>query len=166
MIQKSFGKLLRMLSYESNILTWFRSILSSSDIHGDMGATWVHQFDPETKTETMFWKRSSTPLEEFPVASYVNKVMTAFFDYTSKGQTLLCRFNPKNAWSDWRKTWKAIIRVLFHHDNAPAHRSEVVFKAIRNAGFSILDHAFHLTQLASRDIYLFWKPREHIQLSM
>lgn len=53
--------------------------------------------------------------------------------------------------------------MLFLHDNAPAHRSEVALEAIRNAGFDILDHPPYSPDLAPSDFHLFPKLKEHIR---
>lgn len=52
---------------------------------------------------------------------------------------------------------------LFLHENAPAHRFEVVFKIIHfDIDFDILDHPPYYTYLAPSDYHLFPKLKKHI----
>ena len=53
--------------------------------------------------------------------------------------------------------------MLFLHDNAPAHRSEVALEAIRNAGFDIFDHPPYSPDITPSDFHLFPKLKEHIR---
>jgi len=45
-----------------------------------MDETWIHHFDPETKQQSMTWKRPSSPTpKKFKVASSAQKVMASVF---------------------------------------------------------------------------------------
>lgn len=143
-----------------------------------MDETWVHHFDPETKRQSMSWKRpSSPPMKKFRVAPTAGKVMASvfwdsegilFIDYMPKGQTITgsyyanlfpkVRENIKE-----KRRGKLSLGVLFLHDNAPAHRSEVALTAIRSAGFDLLDHPPYSPDLAPSDFHLFPKLKEHIR---
>lgn len=60
--------------------------------------SWIHHFDPETKQQSMTWKRPSSPTpKKFKVASSAGKVMASVFwdaegvimiDYLEKGATI------------------------------------------------------------------------------
>ena len=45
--------------------------------------------------------------------------------------------------------------VLFHQDNAPAHKSVVAMVAVRDCGFELVDHLPYSPDLAPSDYYLF-----------
>lgn len=143
-----------------------------------MDETWVHHFDPETKKQSMSWKRpSSPPMKKFRVTPSAGKVMASvfwdsegiiFIDYLPKGQTITgpyyANLIPKvrEAIKEKRRG-KLSSGVLFHQDNAPAHRSEVAIKAIGKAGFEILDHPPYSPDLAPSDFHLFPKLKEFIR---
>ncbi|CAK9816389.1 Mariner Mos1 transposase [Anthophora quadrimaculata] len=46
-------------------------------------------------------------------------------------------------------------KVLFHHDNAPAHTSAIVAKKLLELGYQILPHPPYSPDLAPSDYYLF-----------
>jgi len=50
--------------------------------------------------------------------------------------------------------------VLFHQENAPAHRSAQALAAIQNAVFELLHHPPYSPDLAPSDFYLFPKLKE------
>lgn len=143
-----------------------------------MDETWVHHFDPETKRQSMSWKRpSSPPMKKFRVAPTAGKVMASvfwdsegilFIDYMPKGQTITGSYyaglipKVRDAVKNKRRG-KLSLGVLFLHDNAPAHRSEVALGAIRNAGFHMLDHPPYSPDLAPSDFHLFPKLKEYIR---
>ncbi|KAL0822131.1 hypothetical protein ABMA28_004265 [Loxostege sticticalis] len=143
-----------------------------------MDETWVHHFDPETKRQSMSWKRpSSPPIKKFRVAPTAGKIMASvfwdsdgilFIDYVPKGQTITGPYYasliPKVR-EVIKKTRRGKLSsgVLFLHDNAPAHRSEVALQAIHSAGFEMLDHPPYSPDLAPSDFHLFPKLKEHIR---
>lgn len=143
-----------------------------------MDETWVHHFDPETKRQSMSWKRPSSPsIKKFRVAPTAGKVMASvfwdsegilFIDYMPKGQTITgpyyANLIPKvrEAIKEKRRG-KLSLGVLFLQDNAPAHRSEVALNAIRCAGFNLLDHPPYSPDLAPSDFHLFPKLKEEIR---
>lgn len=143
-----------------------------------MDETWVHHFDPETKRQSMSWKRpSSPPVKKFRVARTAGKVMASvfwdsegivFIDYMPKGQTITGHYyanlipKVREAIKEKRRG-KLASGVLFLQDNAPAHRSEVALNAIHSAGFEILEHPAYSPDLAPSDFHLFPKLKEHIR---
>ena len=55
--------------------------------------------------------------------------------------------------------------VLFHQDNAPAHKSVVAMAAVRDCGFELVDHPPYSPDLAPSDYFLFpnmKKPHLHV----
>ena len=53
--------------------------------------------------------------------------------------------------------WEAdqALGVLFHQDNAPAHKSVVAMAAVHDCGFELVDHHPHFPDLAPSDYFLF-----------
>lgn len=143
-----------------------------------MDETWLHHFDPETKKQSMAWKRpSSPPVKKFRVFPTAGKIMASvfwdaegilFIDYLPKGKTITGAYYTELI----PKVRQAIIEkrrgkwssgVLFHHDNASAHRSQLALAAIRQAGFKLLDHPPYSPDLAPSDFHLFPKLKENIR---
>ena len=143
-----------------------------------MDETWIHHFDPETKQQSMTWKRPTSPTpKKFKVASSARKVMASVFwdaegivmvDYLEKGATI----TGSNYAEQIRRLREAIKEkrrgklrtgVLFHQDNAPAHKAEVAMAAIREAGFELLEHPPYSPDLAPSDFYLFPRLKEQLR---
>ncbi|XP_071094896.1 histone-lysine N-methyltransferase SETMAR-like [Haliotis cracherodii] len=87
--------------------------------------TWVHHFDPETKSQSMQWKHVTSPTpKKFKSISSSGKVMTSIF-WDSAG------------------------------DNAPVHTAQVAVSAAHECGFKILPHPAYSPDLAPSDFFLF-----------
>ena len=54
-------------------------------------------------------------------------------------------------------------RILFHHDNAPAHSSRIVKNALREFRWELLPHPPNRPDLAPSDFFLFPKLKEHLK---
>jgi len=52
--------------------------------------------------------------------------------------------------------------VLFHQDNAPAHKSAVALAAFRDCGFQLVKHPTYSSDLAPSDYYLFPKLKSYL----
>lgn len=52
--------------------------------------------------------------------------------------------------------------VLFHQDNAPAHKSVVAMAAVHDCGFELVDHPSYSPGLAPSDYFLFPNMRKHL----
>jgi len=97
--------------------------------------TWIHWYTPETKEQSKQWNSPGEPApKKVKAVASAGKVMAIVFwdsqgviyiDYLEKGKRSQGCAMP-NYWADsppdcrkygpiWRK------KVLFHHDNAPAH---------------------------------------------
>jgi len=103
-----------------------------------MDETWLYQYDPETKQQSMEWQHSGSHRPKiFRVQKSAGKVLASIFgdkygiflnDYLPKGRTI----NPEYC-SSLLVQLKDIFKekrcgnfakgVLFLHDNAPAHRA-------------------------------------------
>lgn len=133
--------------------------------------TWIHHYDPESKQQSSVWKHQSSPRpHKAKVARSAGKVMhLIFFDYQGiiydhrlpKGQTvtgnyystvlkrkLMVKLNekrPKLIENGW----------ILHHDNAPAHRSQICQQTIAEIGCELLAHPAYSPDLAPCDHSLF-----------
>uniref|UniRef100_A0A3Q0SYF5 Tc1-like transposase DDE domain-containing protein n=1 Tax=Amphilophus citrinellus TaxID=61819 RepID=A0A3Q0SYF5_AMPCI len=119
---------------------------------------WVHHFEPETKRQSMQWKHpSSPPPKKAKVVSSAWKVMVSVF-WNAKGivgeyYAILLRQLQKVIKSKW--PGKLTKEVLFHQDNAPAHKSVAVMAAVHDCGFELVDHPPYSPDLAPCDYFLF-----------
>ena len=134
------------------------------------GETWVHQFDPETKSQSMQWKHpGSPPPKKFKTMPSSGKVMASVFwdsvgvimiDYLEKGSTINGAY-----YADELRRLREEIKKKRHgkfrrgvwllQDNAPAHISHVAIAAATDCGFRILPHPPYSPDLAPSDFYLF-----------
>ena len=107
--------------------------------------TWLHHWDPDTKKESMQWKRPGSPApKKFRTLPSASKVMATLF-WDSKG-IILIDYKPADTSitgeyyanvikqlrvaikEKWRGKLAAGVLVL--HDNAPVHKSRVAQVAI------------------------------------
>ena len=58
--------------------------------------------------------------------------------------------------------WKTDEWVLFHQDNAPAHKSVVAMAAVHYCGFELADHPPYSSDLAPSDYFLFPNIKKHL----
>lgn len=132
--------------------------------------TWVHYYTPETKEQSKQWRKSGEgPPKKAKTIRSAGKVMATVFwdgkgviliDYLEKGKTitgkyyaaLLDRFD-----TELKKNRPGLARkkVLFHHDNAPAHRAAVAKAKLFQLGYELIDHPPYSPDLAPCDFFLF-----------
>ncbi|XP_045451016.1 histone-lysine N-methyltransferase SETMAR-like [Melitaea cinxia] len=143
-----------------------------------MDETWIHHFDPETKQQSMTWKRASSPTpKKFKVSSSAGKVMASVFwdaqgiimvEYLEKGATITSSYYADQIRDQLREAIKEKRRgklrtgVLFHQDNAPAHKAAVAMAAIQETGFELLEHPPYSPDPAPSDFYLFPRLKERL----
>lgn len=143
-----------------------------------MDESWIHHFDPETKQQSMTWKRPSSPTpKKFKVTSSAGKVVASVFwdaegiikiEYLEKGATITGSYYAKQikrlreAIKEKRRG-KLRAGVLFHQDNAPPHKAGVAMAAIHDAGFECLEHPPYSPDLAPSDFYLFPRLKEDLR---
>lgn len=132
--------------------------------------TWIHFYTPETKVQSKQWifKGESAP-KKARTAPSAGKVMASVFwdskgiiliDYLEKGRTitgqyyseLLDRFDEKLKET---RPHLAKKKVLFHHDNAPAHSSGIVAAKLHELRYELLPHPPYSPDLAPCDFFLF-----------
>ncbi len=79
------------------------------------------------------------------------------------GSILRRSFNEIETNIGEKTTRKVIQRILFHHDNAPAHSSKVVRAVLREFWWEILPHPPDSPDLTPYDLFLFPKLKEHLK---
>ncbi|XP_068085434.1 histone-lysine N-methyltransferase SETMAR-like [Anabrus simplex] len=125
--------------------TFFSSIVT-------MDETWMPFFNPETKRQSAQWKHTdSPPPKKFRVTASAEKMMVSIF-WDSEG-VILTHCVPKGTTVtgasyenvlknkflpalQQKRPGKAA-RVLFHQDNAPAHRANVTQTFLRENNFEV-----------------------------
>ncbi|GBP71697.1 Histone-lysine N-methyltransferase SETMAR [Eumeta japonica] len=132
--------------------------------------TWVRQYDPESKQESMQWtKKGERPPKEFKVQKSASKLMATTFwdsegvlliDYLPKGTTMNGQYyanllaQAREAVVQKRRG-KLSRGVLFLQDNASVHTARVSRQALKDTGFSEIDHPPYSLDLAPSDYFLF-----------
>ena len=140
--------------------------------------TWLHYWDPDTKNESMQWKRpGSPPPKKFHTQPSTCKVMATVF-WDSKGIKLI-DYKPAGTsiteeyYTNVIKQLRVVIKekrrgklaagVLLLHDNAPVHKSRAAQVAIRECKFEQLNHPPYSPDLAPSDHYLFRNLKSHLR---
>lgn len=132
--------------------------------------TWVHHYTPESKEQSKQWVGAGepTPKKAKTILS-ANKVMATVFwdakgiiyiDYLEKGKTITGQYYAqllqrlKHEVSA-KRPHMAKKKILFHHDNAPAHTSIVAVAKINDLKFELMPHPPYSPDLAPSDYFLF-----------
>lgn len=134
--------------------------------------TWVFQYDPETKRQSMQWQTPSSPrLKKARMSrSKIKSMLVAFFDcrgvvhhkFVPPNQTvnqtlyieILRRLREKIRKTRpklWPDKW------FLHHDNAPCHSSLAVREFLTKNKITTLEHAPYSPDLAPCDFFCFPK---------
>ena len=132
--------------------------------------TWIHHYDPLNQAEARSWKKpgEKTPTRPRSQRSARKVMMTIFWDsdgvlltdYLSHGTTINGPYYAsllerlRSAIKEKRRG-KLTQGVLLLHDNAPVHKSNIAQAAIRQAGFTELNHPAYSPDIAPSDYYLF-----------
>lgn len=132
--------------------------------------TWIHHYTPETKQQSKQWisPGESAPKKAKTVPS-AGKVMATVFwdsqgvihiDFLQKGRTITGQY-----YSDLLDQFNGILKekrphlqrkkVLFHHDNAPAHSSRIANAKLVELGYEVVPHPPYSPDLAPCDFFLF-----------
>ena len=139
--------------------------------------TWVHHFTPESKMSSMQWKHTdSPPPKKARVTPSAGKVMATVFwdsegiiltDFLEKGRTITGQYYSSllvqlREEIHKKRIGKLSKGVLFHQDNAPAHKAAVSMATIHQCGFEIVPHPPYSPDLAPSDYHLFPNLKKHI----
>ena len=119
---------------------------------------------------SMEWriKGASPPVKPLMQKSISTKVVAPVFcngqgvihiDYLNPGETVTTRYitalsNLQQALRH-RRCGKLTRGILFHHDNAPTHRSRECVSALSQHGFKTLPHPLYSPDLSPCDFHLF-----------
>jgi histone-lysine N-methyltransferase SETMAR len=132
--------------------------------------TWLYQYDPEDKAQSKQWlpRGGSGPVKAKADRSRAKVMATIFWD--SQGILLVDFLEGQRTITSayyesvLRKLTKALAekrpgklhqRVLFHHDNAPAHSSHQTRAVLREFRWEIIRHPPYSPDLAPSDFFLF-----------
>lgn len=132
--------------------------------------TWIHHYTPETKQQSKQWtfRGESAPKKAKSVPSAGKVMATIFWD--AKGIILIDFLPPRKTitgqyYSGLLDRFDAKLKetrphlakkkVLFHHDNAPAHTSHIVAAKLHQLRYDCLPHPPYSPDLAPCDFYLF-----------
>lgn len=139
--------------------------------------TWIHHYIPETKEQSKQWKHSgSPPPKKAKTCVSAGKVMASvfwdykgiiFIDYLPKGQTVTGQYyaNLLDKLAEKireKRPGLAKKKILFHQDNAPAHKSVVAMAKLHELRFEVLNHPPYSPDLAPSDYYLFPNLKKHL----
>jgi len=132
--------------------------------------TWVHHYTPENKEQSKQWvgKGEPTPKKAKTILS-ANKIMATVFwdargiiyiDYLEKGKTITGQYYAELLQRlkhevQIKRPHLAKKKILFHHDNAPAHSSIIAMSKIHELKFELMPHPPYSPDLAPSDYYLF-----------
>lgn len=135
-----------------------------------MDETWIHHYTPESNKQSATWLEPGESRGKRPkTQTSAGKVMASIFwdahgviliDYLEKGRTitgdyyvaLLDRLNDE---IKKKRPHMAKKKVLFHHDNAPAHSSLKAMVKLNDLRYELLPHPPYSPDLAPSDYYLF-----------
>jgi len=118
-----------------------------------MEETWLYNYDPETKQQSVEWRHIGSPSpQKFRVQKSTGKVLASIFwdqdgllliDYLPKGQTVNAEYylsllvQLKDILKE-RRRGKFTKVILFLHDNAPAHRALATQKKLAYRASNVL----------------------------
>ena len=150
--------------------------MQTSVITGD--ETWVYQYDPETKQQSKQWlpRGSSGPIK-FKFERSVKKVMATVFwdseevvlvDFLEGKKTVTGVYYVKGlrklrAKLAEKRPGKLHCGILFHHDNAPPHSSQIVRDVLREFWWELLPHPPYSQTFPPSDFFLFPKLKEDLK---
>ena len=117
--------------------------------------TWIHYYTPETKQQSKQWvTNGESARKKTKTVPSAGKVMATVFwdsqgiiliDYLEKGKTITGQYyslllDRLKTELDEKHPQLAHKKVLFHHNNAPAHTSAVVVAKLMKIGFQLVSH--------------------------
>lgn len=132
--------------------------------------TWIHHNTPETKEQSKQWvSQGNSKPKKAKVVLSANKVMATVFwdahgiihiDYLEKGKTITGEYYSKlldrfDADLKQKRPHLAKKKVLFHQDNAPAHKCAVAMAKLYELRYELVPHPPYSPDLAPSDYYLF-----------
>lgn len=138
--------------------------------------SWVFEYDPETKRQSLQWKSPASPRPKKARQSRSSfKVMLiAFFDVRG---IVHCEFLPQGQTVNqhvYKEVLRRLLRAvrekrrelwqgnswLLHHDNAPAHNALSIREFLAKKNIAVLEQPPYSPDLAPCDFFLFPKLKE------
>lgn len=135
-----------------------------------MDETWIHHYTPESNEQAKQWVLPGQRVPKRPKTQrWAGKVMASvfwdargiiFIDYLEKGKTITGPYYSElldrlNAEIKKKRPYLKKKKVLFHHDNAPAHKSVIAQSKLHELGYELLPQPPYSPDLAPSDYYLF-----------
>lgn len=132
--------------------------------------TWIYHYTPESQQQAKQWVEAGASAPKRPKTQQsAGKVMATvfwdahgiiFIDYLQKGKTITGLYYTAlldRLSAEIKKNRPHLMnkKVLFHHDNAPAHSSVVAQVKLHELGYELLPHPPYSPDLAPCDYYLF-----------
>ena len=141
--------------------------------------TWIFQYDPETKRQSMHWKSPESPRKKKArmSKSKFKVMMIVFYDikgiiyinWVPQGQTVnqvyyeevlttLCERVKRRRPEMWKNgSW------ILHQDNAPAHNALSVKTFLAKHKIPVMEHPPYSPDLAPCDFFLFPKVKSALK---
>jgi len=135
-----------------------------------MDETWVYHYDPELRQQTAEWtKPGCSAPKQVKGSKSSKKVMASVFwdakeilliDYLQTGRTITGEYycsllDQLDEKIRKKRPGLAKKKVIFHQDNAPAHKSLFAMAKFKELKYELLEHPPYSPDLAPSDFYLF-----------
>ena len=158
------------LEVSQDMLDYANSDPESLNIVTTGDESWVYGYDPETKAQSSQWKHSTSlrPKKAKQVQSNVKVMYTVLFDsrgvvhhkYAPQGQNInkeyylevLCHLH--NAVRCKRPDLWTVGMWQLHHDNAPAHSSQLIQTSLTKHNIPVVRHAPYSPDMAPCDFWM------------
>lgn len=135
-----------------------------------MDETWIHHYTPESNKQSAEWLEPGQSRPKRPkTQTSAGKVMASVFwdahgiiliDYLEKGKTINSEYYSSlltRLDDEIKKNRPHLARkkVLYHQDNAPAHKSAITMAKLNDLRYELLHQPPYSPDLAPSDYYLF-----------
>lgn len=139
--------------------------------------TWIHHYQPESKEQSKQWvEKGDNAPRKFKTVPSAGKIMASVFwdakgillvDYLEKGRTInadyYCGLLDKLRTAiDEKRPRTQRKKILFHQDNAPAHKAGKTITKMDSLGFQLVPHPPYSPDLAPCDFFLFPNLKKHL----
>lgn len=163
-------KRIRVTTSQQNLAMFTRNPTEFLRRFITMDETWIHFYTPESMQQSKQWVSPGESAPKRPkTQQWTGKVMASvfwdahgviFIDYLEKGKSITGAYYSslldrlKIEIAEKRPHLKKK-KILYHHDNAPAHSSLVAQAKLHEIGFELVPQPPESPDLAPSDFYLF-----------